>query len=118
MKALDIISAFDRLRPNSFEFDTKKSWLITLETNIRSFHCLHTLAGPDLSFANEENPDLLLGREYTGLYVYYLISMADLTNGEYKLYNVSSMYFNSLFDKWKRAHRAKHMPEKNIVIKQ
>ena len=117
MKALDVISAFDKLRPNSFEYDIKKSWLTCIETDIRRFSSLHSAQNMDFNFSLEENPTLFLDENYMDLYVYYLISMADMTNAEYRLYNISSIYFNSLFDKWKKEHRAKNKPQTNIAIK-
>ncbi len=117
MKTLDVISSFDKLRPNSFDFATKKAWVTAIETDIRNYAALHSIKKPDLSFYSDENPTLCLDETYSDLYVYYLISMADMANGEFRLYNISSAYFNSLFDKWKRIHRGENVPEKNTGIK-
>lgn len=118
MKAVDVISFFDKIRPNSFEFEMKRAWLVSIETDIRRFASLHSGKSVDFTFVTEQNPLLLLDETYTELYVYYLVSMADMTNGEYRLYNISSTYFNSLFDKWKRIHRSENVPLTNICIKQ
>lgn len=116
MKALDVIEIFDKIRPNSFEYKTKRQWLDCIETDIRRFAVLHTDEITDTSFAGEENPTLYLDESYMDLYTYYLISMADMSNGEYRMYNISSTYFNSIFDKWKRIYRGANKPCCNISI--
>lgn len=117
MKALDVISIFDKLRPNSFDFGTKRGWVTVIEADLRNYDALHKEENPDMSFLQDENFDLMLNKSYSDLYVYYLISMADMANGEFRMYNISSAYFNSLFDKWKRNHRSKNAPQKNTYIK-
>lgn len=117
MKTLDVIEIFDKIRPNSFDYDSKRAWVDCVETDIRRFAALHMENKPDNMNANEENPILFLDSSYADLYVYYLVSMADMTNGEYRLYNISSTYFNSLFDKWKRQYRSLNIPEKPKPIK-
>ena len=117
MTALDVISIFNKIRPNSFDFASKRAWVNSVETDIRRFAALHSENTPDTEFLNKENPELYLNESYADLYVYYLISMADMTNGEYRLYNISSTYFNSLFDKWKREHRQSNVPLGASAIK-
>ncbi len=117
MKALDVVNYFNEIRPNSFDNDTKIGWLKDVEHDIVYQRALHGNIELDEGFMEEENPDLTLGREWRDLYVYYMISMADMTNGEMRLYSVSSVYFNSLFDKWKRRERARNMPYCTISIR-
>ena len=117
MKALDVISVFDKLRPNSFDFGTKRGWVAVIEADIRNYDALHRHESPDMSFLQDDNFVLMLDKTYSDLYVYYLISMADMANGEFRMYNISSAYFNSLMDKWKRGHRGKNLPQKNTYIK-
>ena len=117
MKALDVIEIFDKIRPNSFDYKSKMAWVKSVETDIRRFAALHMENAMDTTWQNEENPELFLDSSFSDLYVYYLVSMADMTNGEYRLYNISSTYFNSLFDKWKRQYRSSKLPEKSSAIK-
>lgn len=116
MKALDVISEFDNLRPNSFDFAMKKSWLDTIESDIKYYISLHKNSVETFD-AHEDNPTLSLAENYKDIYVYYLISKGDMANGEFRLYNISSAYFNALFDKWKREYRDKNPPLKNTAIK-
>ncbi len=117
MKALDVIEIFDKIRPNSFDYKSKMAWVKSVETDIRRFAALHMETPAQSLWQNEENPELFLDSSFSDLYVYYLVSMADMTNGEYRLYNISSTYFNSLFDKWKRVYRSSKLPEKSSSIK-
>lgn len=117
MKALDVISYFDNIRPNSFDYKTKKMWLMSLETDIRRFAYLHSTKELDNSYTADDNPDLFLDEKHMDMYAYYLVSMADMTNAEYSLYNISSTYFNSLFAKWKRHYRSENIPELKSAIK-
>ena len=117
MKALDVISYFDNIRPNSFDYKTKRMWLLSLETDIRKFVCLHSMKKLDSDYESEENPTLYLGENHMDMYAYYLASMADMTNAEYDLYNVNSSYFNSLFSKWKKSHRSANLPDEAVKIK-
>jgi len=114
---VDVISLFDNTRPNSFDFETKRKWVLSLESEIREFVCLHSEKNPDMKFWDEENPKLILDSSNTDLYLFYLVSMGDLTNAEYRLYNMSSTYFNSVFMEWKRHFRAHNCPCKNTDIK-
>ncbi len=117
MKASDIIEYFDSLRPNSFDYDTKLDWIKSIECDIAKQLVLHKRADSNFDFMDVRDPELVLGREYKDLYLYYMISMADMTNGEFKMYTVSSSYFNSLFDKWKRAERGCNIPDCSISIR-
>ena len=117
MKTLDVIEIFDKIRPNSFEYNSKRAWVDSVETDIRRFAALHSDNVSDALWQNEENPVLFLDSSFADLYVYYLVSMADMTNGEYRLYNISSTYFNSIFDKWKRQYRSANTPDKTVSIK-
>lgn len=110
MTALNIIDYFDELRPNSFDNITKLNWIKSVECDISKQLALYKEDEPDLDFIDSENPELILGEDYRDLYLYYLIAMADMTNGEFRMYSVSSAYFNSLYDKWKREERSCNMP--------
>ena len=117
MKALDVISYFDKFRPNIIEFSVKKDWVFKLESDIRQFCVEHTSNKPDMSFILCENPLLFLTEQDKDIYIYYLASMMDMANGEYNLYNISSTYFNSLFGQWKRKYRSCHTPVNITTIK-
>lgn len=117
MTLVDVISYFDKIRPNTFEFAVKKDWVFKIETDLKEFAVIHTKKNPDMSFVSEENPELFLLESEKDIYVYYMASMADLTNGEYSLYNISSTYFNGLMSEWKKKYRCCNTPENTKRIK-
>ncbi len=117
MRITDVITQCDRIKPNEYTYDDKRRWVEKAETDIRRFANRFSLEKADMSFKTEEDPQLFLGTEYMDIYLYYLISMIDLSNQEYALYNNSSAFFNSLFLKWQKNHRRENIPEKSAQIK-
>lgn len=116
MTAADIISKCDRIKPNVYSQSQKRDWLNKIETDIRQYAVLYSKDEADLSFTNEENPTMYLPETESDIYVYYLISMIDLSNQEYKLYNNSAAYFNSALQSWQRKHRREIKPICDISI--
>ena len=117
MTLVDVIARFDKTRPNSFEYETKRNWLLSLESRIREFVNLHLGNKADTQILENENPAMFLDDSDIDIYVYYLVSMGDLTNAEYQLYNISSTYFNSIYRDWKRRYRGNNVPCKSTSIK-
>lgn len=117
MKALDIIAACDSLKPNEYSQSQKREWLNKIESDIRKYAALHSEAKADMLFSEEENPELFLDDSRKDVYIYYLISMIDLSNQEYKLYNNSASYFNYVFSEWKKQHRRENTPVCKTTIK-
>ena len=117
MTLVDVITVFDKTRPNSFDFETKRRWVLSIETEIRRFACLHGNKAFNTELFKEENPNLFLDECSTDLYVSYLVSMGDLANAEYRLYNMSGTYFNNAFAQWKKFFRASNCPNQAVSIK-
>lgn len=117
MKATEIITKCDKIKPNVYSFSQKRDWLNKIETDIRLFVSRFSGTQADLSFAEQENPDLFLDDANDNVYIYYLISMIDLSNQEYALYNNSSSFFNASLLKWQKHHRRTHTPNCDISIK-
>ena len=117
MKLTDIITHCDKIKPNVYTYADKRKWLEKIETDIRRFADRFSNRETSLGFLDEENPELFLGQEERDLYVYYLISMIDISNQEYALYNNSSSFFNSLFSKWQKAYRRENLPLTQSQIK-
>jgi len=90
---------------------------MNIESDIRDYCTLYSHQKSDKKFLNEENPDLILDECKEDIYLYYLISMIDLSNQEYSHYNNSVSFFNSIYSDWKKEYRRAHCPECDIVIK-
>jgi len=117
MKATDIITECDKIKPNVYSFSQKKKWLDKIETDIRLFASRHMSENADLGFQSEENPHLFLDEANSDIYLYYLISMIDLSNQEFSLYNNSSSFYNARLLKWQKEYRRNHTPRCDISIK-
>ena len=117
MKALDVICECDKIKPNEYAYQQKRKWVDKIEHEIREYASMYSGEKADMTFKDTENPVLYLGREHMDIYLYYVISMIDLSNQEYALYNNSSSYFNSVFSDWKKFYRRKNKPACNISIK-
>ena len=72
MKATDIITKCDKIKPNVYSFSQKRSWLDKIETDIRLFAARFSGVEADLSFRDEENPKLFLDDANDNIYIYYL----------------------------------------------
>ena len=117
MRASDVITMCDTLKPNEYSHNQKRKWINKIEADIRRYATMYSEKVPDMSFTNEENPVLHLEEELSDIYVYYLVSMIDLSNQEYQLYNNSAAYFNSVFTEWKKRHRRENMPVSKVSVK-
>ena len=117
MRILDVITACDKLKPNEYSQSQKRIWANKIESDIRKYASLHSHRKPDMSFSDEENPVLFLDDTMADIYIYYLISMIDLSNQEYNLYNISAAYFNSIYYEWKKSYRRENMPACSTGLK-
>lgn len=116
MKATDLITQCDLLKPNVYSYAQKRKWLDKIESDIRCYAARYSADDADLSFAEQENPELLLEDRHSDIYVYYLISMIDLSNQEYALYNNSSSFFNSCLVQWQKEYRRTHCPQCSTCV--
>ena len=117
MRVLDVISACDNLKPNEYSQNKKREWVNKIESDIRRYATMYSGKKADMGFKNEINPELYLGDEFSDVYVYYLISMIDLSNQEYMLYNNSAQFFNSALSNWKKHHRRENIPVCSVSLK-
>ena len=111
MKATDIITRCDNLKPNVQSYAQKRKWLDKIESDIRKYAARYSSHSGDTSFAHCEDPELFLDSNYSDIYVYYLISMIDLANQDVAMYNNSCAFFNDLFSDWQKKWRREHLPQ-------
>ena len=117
MTATDIITKCDTIKPNEYSYFQKRKWLNTIESEIRQYVSLYSEETADLSFVSEENPVLFLGEEFCDIYLYYIISMIDISNQEYALYNNSSTFYNDKLRTWQKKYRRDNVPKCKTSIK-
>ena len=107
MTADEIIIGADKVRPNIISEDTKLHWVNVLEKRI--FEHMTQFGECDVT---PDTQSLLLDESYKDLYVYYVVSMIDLTNQDIAMYNNSCAFFNEVFSAWQKKWRREHTPLK------
>ena len=117
VKVSEIISRCDTIKPNEYPQRQKKEWVMKIESDIRKYAVMYGEAKTGPADTNEENPELFLPDEFSEIYLYYLISMIDLANQEYQLYNNSAAFFNSAYLEWKKKHRRENIPDCKISVR-
>ncbi len=116
MRITDVITQCDRVKPNEYSYAQKRDWMIKLESEIRQYAAQYSYASVDNFFSDEENPVLFLDDNNSDIYLFYIISMIDLFNQEYELYNNSSSFYNDRLRKWQKRFRRENMPKCKISI--
>ena len=112
MTIMDAIYRIDGLKPNSYSQPEKIKWLSSLDGIIKSD--THE-DGEDVVFSGySENADLntvlLVPAPYDDIYLRWLESQIDYTNGEYGKYNNSIAMFNTAYAAFKNYYNRTHMP--------
>jgi len=102
----DIIVRANTIRPNTISLDEKEHWVDVIEKDIADHM---TQFGESNATPSEDV--LLLDERYRDLYVYYVVSMIDLTNQDIAMYNNSCSFFNQLFLSWQKKWRREHTPK-------
>lgn len=110
MTATGLIERADALFPNVFPFPMKARWLWRLDTEIcREFLCRYKeITPPPESVMQAPDRELVLGEEYSDLYINYLIMKAELHSGNVTGYvNAASLYnsaYLSFMQQYNRTH--------------
>ena len=117
MKAKEVITLVDKLKPNKFTAEEKYRWLTEVDgllvTELFETHEDSPLEGAFAGYSpvTDAETELLVPRPYDILYRWYLESQIDLANGELGKYNNSNALFNNAYltftDRWNRAHAPK-----------
>lgn len=115
MTITEAISRINTLKPNSYTDTEKIAWLSTLDGVIKKEIIDTHHDGEDVVFSgyNEMTaPDtvLLVPAPYDDIYIHWLDSRIDYTNGEYKKYNNTAAAYNDAYDAFARFYNKAHMP--------
>ena len=119
MKVIDVIEKVDDLKPNSYSFETKVSWLSQLEEKIYE-ELVKTHDNPlniGYSELNEDNTEmeLIAPDRFEEMYIVWIFTKIDFYNGEMSRYNNSALLFNTLYQEfanyWNRTYMPKSVAE-------
>lgn len=92
MTVKKILELFEKLRPNSFDFDTKLMWLDEVEGLVQSE--IFGVSIDEIKHLEGEDDILRVPHPYARLYFFYLSSMIDFFSGNFEKYQASSLAYN------------------------
>lgn len=92
MTVKNIIDYVDKIRPNTFDFETKLRWIGDVEGKLRVEILKEAIDAVTPPFG--EDDELLIPYMYADAYAYYIIAMIDFLCGEFEKYYASSKAYN------------------------
>ena len=120
MTIIEAINRIDILKPNTYTQVEKIKWLSSLDgiikTNIIDTH----EGGDEVVFEGyTENTslttDMLVKAPHDDIYLKWLETWIDYTNGEYAKYNNSAQAYNDAYSAFERYYNRTHMPKGNKI---
>lgn len=118
MTIMDALYRIDELKPNVFSQEEKIKWLSSLDGVIKSDIIDTHEGGEGIVFLGyKEDVDLktvlLVPHPYDDIYIRWLETQIDYSNGEYGKYNNSVVAFNDAFSLYRKYYNRTHMPKGN-----
>ena len=115
MTISEAIKQIDALKFNTYTQSEKVNWLSVIDGIIKREVIDTHEGGEDIVFEgyNENTPidtELLAPAPYDDLYIKWLESQIDYTNGEYGKYNNSKLSFNTAYTAFESWYNRQHMP--------
>lgn len=114
MKLMEVISAVDALKPNTYSVENKIAWLSWVDETVqREIFDSHQGAGAVFGgYSADTPPDtaLLVPPPYDQLYLRYLEAQIDYHNGEYDRFNNAMAMYEAAFDSFAKYYTRTHMP--------
>ena len=103
MTIREALNGIEGLKPNTYDESMKVAWLSALDMRIHQEIVLtHAHESDEESFSGyteqtDKDTELLVKAPYDELYLYYLESKIDYSNGEMGKYNNSAAMFNATY---------------------
>lgn len=118
MTIIEAINRIDVLKPNTYSQVEKVLWLSNLDGIIKNNIIDTHEGGESVDFAgyNEATPlatEMLVKAPHDDIYLKWLESWIDYTNGEYAKYNNSAQAYNDAYTAFERHYNKTHMPKGN-----
>ena len=118
MKIIEAINQIDELKPNQYTLDAKIKWLSELDGQIFSEVILTHQPNDNYSYSfngygyetDIEGTDLIVPFPYCELYLWYLESKIDFSNGEIGKYNNSAAMYNNAYAAFANYYNRTYMP--------
>lgn len=116
MTIIEAINRIDTLKPNTYSQVEKVMWLSNLDGIIKS-NVIDTHEGGEavvFDGYNESTPlttEMLVKAPHDDIYIKWLDSWIDYTNGEFAKYNNSAQAYNDAYTAFERHYNRTHMPK-------
>lgn len=115
MTIMEAINRIDAVKPNSYPQGEKIRWLNAIDGMVKSKIIDTHEGGNMVAFYGytDETPlatKLLVPAPYDEMYLFWLESKIDYSNGETGRYNNSVSMFNSAYEEFERYYNRTHMP--------
>lgn len=120
MTIIEAINRIDVLKPNTYTQVEKVMWLSNLDGIIKN-NVIDTHEGGEavvFDGYNESTPlttEMLVKAPHDDIYLKWLESWIDYTNGEYAKYNNSANAYNDAYTAFERHYNRTHMPKANKI---
>jgi hypothetical protein len=116
MTLIEAINRIDTLKPNNYTQTDKVTWLSKIDGVVKTEIIDTHEGGEGVVFNGYDNNTpletvLLVPAPYDDLYIKWLESNIDYTNGEYQSYNNSVTAFNNLYSAFERYYNRQNMPK-------
>jgi hypothetical protein len=117
MTLIEAITRIDTLKPNTYAQQEKVKWLSTLDGIIKHEIIDTHEGGDDVAFDGyDENTnlatELLVPAPYDDIYIRWLETRIDYTNGEYARYNNGVGAYNDAYNAYSAYYNRTHMQRK------
>lgn len=118
MTLIEAINRIDILKPNGYKQSEKIKWISILDGIIMSSIIDTHEGADDITFngygdSTELTTELLVPAPYDILYLRWLETQIDYTNGEYARYNNSLKVYNDAYSEFERYYNRTYMPKGN-----
>ena len=114
MKLIEAIHQIDNLKPNTYSFDMKRSWLSQLESMVKRLVIDTHEGGDQIPFeefteGTDLNTVLFMPAPFDMAYVYWLEEKIHYANEDIEMYNSAIMMFNAAFSEFKADYKRTHV---------
>lgn len=115
MTIMEALHRIDMLKPNSYSNPEKIKWLSILDGIIKTEIIDTHEGGEGVEFDGydetvELTKELLVPAPYDDIYIHWLQTHIDYTNGEYGKYNNSMAMYNTSYVAYENHYNRTHMP--------
>ena len=116
MTIIEAITQIDSLKHNTYSQEQKVQWLSRLDSMVKRLIIDTHEGGDDVVFteygdSTDLHTEMLIPSPFDEMYLRWLESQIDYTNGEYGKYNNAILMFNTSWKEYQNYYNRTHMPK-------